>query len=92
MIDLTVKTANEINTDIAKRLAKIRRRKGFSQKKLAARSGVSLGSLKRFEQTGEVSLHSLTKMAIALGLEEQLLELFADIPPATIEEVIREQG
>ncbi|WP_347475621.1 helix-turn-helix transcriptional regulator [Clostridium sp. SY8519] len=89
---MTVKTANEINTDIAKRLAKIRRRKGFSQKKLAARSGVSLGSLKRFEQTGEVSLHSLTKMAIALGLEEQLLELFADIPPATIEEVIREQG
>ncbi|BAK47584.1 hypothetical protein CXIVA_16180 [Clostridium sp. SY8519] len=51
-----------------------------------------MGSLKRFEQTGEVSLHSLTKMAIALGLEEQLLELFADIPPATIEEVIREQG
>ena len=55
------------------------------------RSGVSLGSVKRFEQSGEISLQSLTKIAIALGVEEELLNLFDDVPFESIEEVINEQ-
>ena len=55
------------------------------------RSGVSLGSVKRFEQSGEISLQSLTKIAIALGVEDELLNLFDDVPFESIEEVINEQ-
>ena len=55
------------------------------------RSGVSLGSVKRFEQSGEISLQSLSKIAIALGVEDELLNLFDDVPFASIEEVINEQ-
>ena len=36
---------------------------GYSQAELALRSGVSLGSIKRFEQSGQISLESLVKMA-----------------------------
>lgn len=50
------KTWKEINTEIAERMVQLRKRKKLSQKSLALRSGVSLGSLKRFEQTGEISL------------------------------------
>ena len=60
-------------------------------KRQAARSGVSLGSLKRFEQSGEISLQSLTKIAIALDVENELEDLFNNVPFASIEEVINEQ-
>ena len=63
----------------------------ITQKQLAARSGVSLGSLKRFEQSGEISLQSLTKIAIALDVENELEDLFNNVPFASIEEVINEQ-
>ncbi|MFR8652297.1 helix-turn-helix transcriptional regulator [Agathobacter rectalis] len=69
----------------------MRKRKKITQKQLAARSGVSLGSLKRFEQSGEISLQSLTKIAIALDVENELEDLFNNVPFASIEEVINEQ-
>ena len=91
MINLYQKTWKEINTEIAERMVQLRKRKKPSQKNLALRSGVSLGSLKRFEQTGEISLQSLTKIAIALEVEGELEELFSKVPFASIEEVIRTQ-
>ena len=92
MINLFQKTAPEINVDIAKRMAAIRKRRKISQKELAKRSGVSLGSLKRFEQTGEISLLSLTKLSIALGLEEEMENLFSQVPFNSIEEIINGQN
>lgn len=35
----------------------------MSQSELAHKSGVSLGSIKRFERTGQISLESLLKLA-----------------------------
>lgn len=92
MINLYQKTWNEITTEIANRMAQLRKRKKISQRELAARSGVSLGSLKRFEQTGEISLQSFTKLAIALGVEEELESLFSEVPFGSIEEVLNGQG
>lgn len=91
MINLYQKTWTEINKELAKRMVQLRRRRKISQKELAARSGVSLGSLKRFEQTGEISLQFLTKLAIALSVEGELETLFAEVPFESIEEVIRGQ-
>lgn len=85
------KTWTEINNDIAQKKVRLRKRKKITQKQLAARSGVSLGSLKRFEQSGEISLQSLTKIAIALDVENELEDLFNNVPFASIEEVINEQ-
>lgn len=91
MINLYQKTWTEINNDIAQKIVRLRKRKKITQKQLAARSGVSLGSLKRFEQRGEISLQSLTKIAIALDVENELEDLFDNVPFASIEEVINEQ-
>jgi transcriptional regulator with XRE-family HTH domain len=41
----------------------IRKKAGYSQSEAALRSGVSLGSLKRFETTGQISLESLCLLA-----------------------------
>lgn len=91
MINLYQKTWTEINNDIAQKIVRLRKRKKITQKQLAARSGVSLGSLKRFEQSGEISLQSLTKIAIALDVENELEDLFNNVLFASIEEVINEQ-
>ena len=60
----------KIPTDIMKELrVKFRaRRKSLrlTQAELATRSGVSLGSLKRFEGSGQISLESLLKLALVL--------------------------
>ena len=92
MINLIQKTWEEIDTDIANRMIQLRKRKKLSQKALAAKSGLSLGSLKRFEQKGEISLQAFTKLAIALGVEGELETLFGEVPFGSIEEVINGQA
>lgn len=53
--------------DIALRHKILRKQAGFSQSELAQRSGVSLGSLKRFERTGQISLESLLQLTDVLN-------------------------
>lgn len=84
------KMPGEIDRLIAERLRNIRRRRRISQQALSRKSGVSLGSLKRFEQTGEISLKSLTKLAIALEVDDKLEQLFSEVPFLSIEEIIHE--
>ena len=88
MINLYQKAWNEINNGIAERIVQLRKRRKITQKEIARRSGVSLGSVKRFEQSGEISLQSLTKIAIALGVDGELDTLFSEVPFASIEEVM----
>jgi transcriptional regulator with XRE-family HTH domain len=49
--------------ELALRFKKIRKSQKKSQSETASKSGVSLGSLKRFEQTGQISLESLLMLA-----------------------------
>lgn len=82
------KTPGEIQEMIAGRLRTIRRKRKISQKKLSELSGVSLGSVKRFEQSGEISFLSLIKIAYALGPDGELKHLFEETPPLSIEEIL----
>ena len=90
MKELLWETAEELDEQLAARVRRIRRRKGISQQELSQKSGVSYGSVKRFETSGKISLLSLTKLAMALGCAEEIRGLFTQVPYQTIEEVIRE--
>ena len=57
------KVPSQVQLELASRFREIRRDKKVSQSQLANKSGVSLGSIKRFEQTGQISLESLLKLA-----------------------------
>ncbi len=85
------KAPGEIQEIIAGRLRQIRRKRKISQKKLSELSGVSLGSVKRFEQSGEIAFLSLIKIAYALGLDRELEHLFEEVLPLSMEEIIRGQ-
>ena len=76
--------------EIALRNKTIRKQAGFSQSELAKRSGVSLGSLKRFETTGQISLESLLKLVEILNrledfdliLKPRLIKFSGNYPAA----------
>lgn len=87
---LVWETAEEINQDLAKRMRAVRRRRKISQERLSEISGVSLGSVKRFELTGNISLLSLTKLSMALDLADEIKSMFTQVPYRSIEEVIRD--
>jgi transcriptional regulator with XRE-family HTH domain len=61
---------------LAKAAQKRRLSLNLSQKSLSDRSGVSLGSLKKFEQTGRISLESLLRIALILGCLQDFTQLF----------------
>ncbi|MCL2806527.1 MAG: helix-turn-helix domain-containing protein [Treponema sp.] len=78
--------------DVKQRLMqriRLRRREGkISQAELAERSGVSLGSIKRFENKGEISLSSLLRIAVVLGYETDFDRLFERKNYQSIDEII----
>ena len=84
-------TAEELDQNLALRVRNIRKRRSISQEKLASISGVSYGSIKRFEATGQISLISLTKIAMALDMADELRNLFTPVPYKDIREVINER-
>ena len=81
-----------IKQGIAKRLHTARRNAKISQIVLAQRSGVSLGSIKRFERTGEISLSSLLKLAFVLGYESDFNTLFTRKNYQSIFDVVKDGG
>lgn len=92
MFDFLEATPDEISKGIAARVRTVRKRRKISQVKLSEKSGVSLGSVKRFESTGEISLLSLTKIAIALNVEQELKQLFSNVPYLSLEEIENERN
>jgi transcriptional regulator with XRE-family HTH domain len=61
---------------ICARAKEARLNQNITQAALAKQSGVSLGTLKKFEQTGCISLESLLRLAIALGAMEGFEQIF----------------
>ena len=90
MADFIWETAEELDLKLAQRVRNIRKRRSISQEKLASMSGVSYGSVKRFESTGQISLLSLTKIAMALDVADELRNIFSEVPYRDIQEVINE--
>ena len=74
---VNVLTVQAVANGISERFRKRRKEKGLSQKRVAALSGVSYSSLRRFESTGEISLRSLMELARVLGCLEDFNGLFA---------------
>lgn len=84
-------TPGDIIKQVAENAKRIRKRRKISRKQLSEQSGVSYSSIKRFEETGNISLISLTRIARALGVESDIKKIFSDVPYLSIQEVINEQ-
>ncbi len=84
-------TPADIMLRLAKKIRNIRKRKKITQIQLAARSNVSYASLRKFEQTGQISLESLVKLCMELGVIDEINGLFSNPVYSSIEEVINDR-
>jgi transcriptional regulator with XRE-family HTH domain len=66
-----IKTPQSVLKNTAVKVRALRKQNKYSQLELADRSGVSLGSLKRFESTGLISLESFLKLIDLLDRLEE---------------------
>lgn len=83
-----IRLPGTIMQDVAAREKALRRAQGLSQEQLAKKAGVSLGSLRRFEQTGRIAFESLVAISFALDCEAELDTLFSKPGYSSIQEVI----
>ncbi len=67
MARYSLRTPEQVSLSLASRAKALRLAQGWRQVTLAQRSGVSLASLRRFEESGKVSLQNLLKLAFALN-------------------------
>lgn len=84
MISVNRMTPFEMKKAIASRVRDCRLELNLSQQTLSKKSGVSYGSLKKFEQTGQISLEGLLKLAVVLGKMDAFKGLFAPAPVSTL--------
>ncbi len=88
---LDQKSPPELSKIIMGNVKKRRKELKLSQIELAKKSGVSFGSIKRFENTAQISLQSLIKIAIALDSSEEFLKLFSQKKYSSIDEIIKRE-
>ena len=86
MLSFLPSSPSELMDTLKTKFRQRRKALGYTQLELSSRSGVSLGSLKRFENSGQISLESLLKLAFVLeclgdfdGVCEDRVEEFTSI-------------
>lgn len=89
ILSLIGKTPDLLMSGIAQRVKQRRLEKGWTQKMLAAKAGVSLPSYRRFESSGEISLRSLVTLAFALDMTDEFETLFNSKTYQSIDDIIK---
>jgi len=74
------KTPADVLLELAEKTRNLRKARKMTQLDLAKRANVSLGSYKRFEHTGQVSLDALLRIAFILGRLEDFESVFKPTP------------
>lgn len=75
MLSINLSTPSTVMEQIKEKFKEKRLSFNLTQEGLANKSGVSLGSLKRFENSGQISLDSLLKLALILECLDDFLNI-----------------
>lgn len=75
-------------SQLAARAKALRLAENLTQQQLAARAGVGVMTVKRFEASGLATLENVVRMALALRAEQPLDALFERAPYASIDDAI----
>lgn len=76
MLEFGLASRNEVALELGSRLKSQRLLQLLSREELAARAGVSRGTVRNLELKGQASLDSLLRIVFSLGLATQLQPLF----------------
>ncbi len=81
----TIALPAEVLKNITLKHRQLRKELNLTQAEIADRSGVSLGSVKRFERLGKISLESFLKLLLILGRLDEFNSLLK--PMDSIKEI-----
>ena len=92
MLDININMPVNIMAQLKDNFKQRRLQFDLTQQGLSKRSGVSLGSLKRFELTGQISLDSLLKLALVLECLDDFATIAKqkELPINSIEDILKE--
>lgn len=88
---IVIFTSNKAQKYLREYLKGRRLRMGLTQEGLANRSGVKLATLRKFEQSGLISLSSFLKLLSILGGLDKMVDALKPVDPVfhSIDEVIK---
>ncbi|MBE6367209.1 MAG: helix-turn-helix transcriptional regulator [Lentisphaerae bacterium] len=81
-IDFNLKSPVDVMLSIAQRAKALRLEQNITQQELADKVGIAIGTVKRFEKSGEIQFNHLLRIALVLGRLDEFSDIFApaDIP------------
>jgi len=82
-------SSEDIASELAARLKSHRLTQNLTLEGLARRSGVALGTLKKFERTGRISLVSFIRLLVTLKDEAALESLLIEKKFETLDEILQ---
>jgi len=85
------KTPKDVLYDLASKVKVLRKDCALTQPALAKKSGVSIGSIRRFEQTGQISLASLLRLLNVLGRLNDMEEILKSNKKENIENLFSDK-
>lgn len=86
MLDFSLASPAEVCVELGERLKSARQAKGMQQAELALRCGISRNTLLALESRGQGSMATFVRVALVLGLVDQLQALFV-MPIQSIEQL-----
>lgn len=75
-LNFSLASPKEIEAEFADRIRQARISRHLTQPELAERVGVSVGTIRNLERSGDCAFSTIIKVALALRLEQGLQDLF----------------
>ena len=81
-IDFNLMSPIDVMISVAQRAKTLRLEQNITQQALADKVGIAVGTVKRFEKSGEIQFNHLLRIALVLGRLEEFFDIFAlsDVP------------
>jgi len=76
LLTIEILTPTEIMQAIAIRFKDLRLHHNWTRVSLAERSGINENTIKRFENSGQITMASLLRLAVAMDAQHEFLNLF----------------
>jgi len=94
MLNINISTPSSIIDEIKSKYKQRRLELNLTQEGLSSKSGVSLGSLKRFETSGQIAFESLLKLSLVLECLEDFKQILTPKKQiiSSIEELLEQKA
>lgn len=87
MLSFMLKSPLELQEDLAANFKKIRLSKNLSRDTLAKKSGIPTPTIRRFEQTGDISIKALITLLYVMDMAKEIEHFLKFDTPTTTEEI-----